>query len=334
MTRLGGRWSWRLGALATGFVLFAGCGGPEEQASPLPASGGANHSAAGLGGASGGRTTTGGSAPSTAGSAGLTSGGASSDHAGDMGGQAGEAAADPTRRGDGGAGAIEPMSPDDGGSPPAGGGGDLGAGGNGGESAHGTELGTVAGACHQIDLAAIQSPAPNMIQNSIDLGPLGFAVSALSESGKEVYTEALGGSSAAVQALSYELLSSCESGLLVKTSDQIAYDTPSPRIDYTIAIAGEVLAVSVIRAFAYPDDSKYTQQTAAGGISKKLTDLQLSTAGVSTKDRWQKGIVHVIARSAETATTALAAYAALDVQITRDAVFVVTVTDGVDDAIY
>jgi hypothetical protein len=208
-------------------------------------------------------------------------------------------------------------------------------GGSGGAAASGTELGTLSGECGQLDLAVLQAPSPTTLQNSIDLGAAGFTLGALSIGGESVYdATGPGASSAASEALSFDVLSSCETGVLLKTSDQIAYDTASKEIDYIMEIAGKVVGVSVVRAFGFPDDSSYTQAAAEGTISKKLSDLQLSAGSVSADDKWQKGVVHVIARSIATASLVLAAYATLQPEVKGDAVLLVTVTEGSDEAIY
>jgi hypothetical protein len=96
----------------------------------------------------------------------------------------------------------------------------------------------------------LESASPSILQSSIDLGTEGFAVAALSVGGKQVFDNGPeGGSSLVSEVVSFEVLSSCERGTLLKTESQIGYDAiDAKRLDYSIKIAGKTVGVSVTRA--------------------------------------------------------------------------------------
>lgn len=294
--------------------VSGGAGGPEQ--GDAGAGNGALAGSGALAGNGGDKAPNGGTsgdaggAAAMAGSGAAPSDGGSADGIGGVGGVSGESEA---------AGAA--------------GSADGGAGGQPGL----TQLGDVSGACGLIDAAMIASDSPSTMENSITLGATGFTVDALSTNGLKIYDSnaAAGGESqAAAEALSFEVLSTCDAAGLVKTGDEIAYDTAGKKTDYSIKVDGLTVGVSVVRAFAFPDDTTFTAEFAAGLLEKKLNDILLSTSYVSQDDRWQKQILHVIARSAHTAATTIAAYPSLDPATHADTILVVTLTDGSDDAFY
>ena len=95
-----------------------------------------------------------------------------------------------------------------------------------------------------------------------------------------------------------------------------------------------VVGVSVVRCFGFPDDTNFTEQSASTLLEKKLSDILESNSLVSEADGWQKQILHVVARSAQTAATTLTAYESFSHAILADTILVVTITNGSDEAFY
>jgi hypothetical protein len=88
------------------------------------------------------------------------------------------------------------------------------------------------------------------------------------------------------------------------------------------------------RAVAYPFGSTYTMDAAAMLLTRKLGDIQLSTANVSAQDRWDKQVLAILAWDDTVATTVAQAWAGLDASVQADTIVLLTTTDGEDGFIY
>ncbi len=143
-----------------------------------------------------------------------------------------------------------------------------------------------------------------------------------------------GGSSGLSEVFAYEELERCEHAMLLKTETEIGYDTAGKITDLEVAISGHKLGVSVTRAVAYPFGQPYTLTAASTLITRKLQDIQASTANVSAADRWEKQILAVLAWDDQAADIVAQAWGAADAQTKADTIVVLTVTSGDDQFIY
>jgi len=143
-----------------------------------------------------------------------------------------------------------------------------------------------------------------------------------------------GGSSGLSEIFAYEELARCELAQLLKTETEIVYDQTGKITDLEVQIDGHKIGVSVTRAQTFPLGETYTLDAATTLLSRKLGDIQLSTANVSAGDRWDKQILAVLAWDDATADTVAQAWVALDPSVQANTVVVVTTTGGDDTFIY
>lgn len=199
-------------------------------------------------------------------------------------------------------------------------------------------FGTITGSCGVLDNELL-SPDPSVIVNAIDFGtdpwdnPADLGL--LTSGGQEMVADGnAGGSSLESEIFSLEVLTRCEGAVLVKTETEVVYDLSGSITDILVEIDGMKVGVSVTRAVGFPRDAVYTEATASALLSRKLTDIQESTAHVSAGDRWVKQILHVIAYADQHVAAMQAAFAALDPSIKADTILWVTRSDGNDEFLY
>lgn len=289
------------------FTLAAACGGSRG------GTGGAG-GAGGAGGDSSGSSSSAGSATTSVGAGG--EGGSSTTGGGDetAGGGAGTGGDGAGGDGAGGAGG--------------------GAGTGGGEPLEG--YGALSGTCGDIDLDDILSPDPEIVPNALDFSARpAFDVSLLSPGGQEMYADGnLGGSSLYSEIFAYEVLYRCEDAAFLKSEGEIVYATEGKKTDLLVAIDGEKVGVSVVRAMSFPKGNPYPVMQAYSVLEGKLADIQQSSANVDPQDAWKKQILAVVAQTPEHADAIQQAYAMVDPGTKADTIVVVTVTEGNDDFIY
>ena len=199
-------------------------------------------------------------------------------------------------------------------------------------------FGTITGSCGVLD-DELLSPDPSVIVNAIDFGtdpwdnPADLGL--LTGGGQEMVADGnAGGSSLESEIFSLEVLTRCEGATLVKTETEVVYDVSGSITDILVEIGGMKVGVSVTRAVGFPRDAAYTEATASALLTRKLTDIQESTAHVSAGDRWVKQILHVIAYADQHVAAMEAAYAALDPSVKADTILWVTRSDGDDEFLY
>ncbi len=199
-------------------------------------------------------------------------------------------------------------------------------------------FGTITGSCGVID-EQLLSPDPSVIVNAIDFStdpwdnPADLGL--LTSGGQEMVADGnAGGSSLESEIFSLEVLTRCEGATLVKTETEVVYDVSGSITDILVEIDGLKVGVSVTRAVGFPRDAAYTEATASALLTRKLTDIQESTANVSAGDRWVKQILHVIAYADQHVAAMQAAYAALDPSVKADTILWVTRSDGDDEFLY
>lgn len=222
----------------------------------------------------------------------------------------------------------------------AGAGGDGAGGAGGGAGTGGGEplegYGALSGTCGDIDLDDILSPDPEILPNALDFSARPtFDVSLLSPGGQEMYADGnLGGSSLYSEIFAYEVLYRCESAAFLKSEGEIVYATDGKKTDLLVAIDGEKVGVSVVRAMSFPKGNPYPVMQAYSVLEGKLADIQQSSANVDPQDAWKKQILAVVAQTSEHADAIQQAYGMVDPGTKADTIVVVTVTEGNDDFIY
>ncbi len=199
-------------------------------------------------------------------------------------------------------------------------------------------FGQISGTCGILD-DELTSPDPSYAINHIDFGTDPYDASdepLLTDGGQRIVdTGNAGGNSLYSEAFSYELLHRCELATLLKTETEVQYTTTDSKItDLLVEIDGLKIGVSVTRAVAWPFDSTYTVDKASQLLTKKLTDIQDSSAHVAPSDKWQKQILYVIAYGQQHADAIHTAWQQLDSSVRGDTVVMVTVSDGDDAFLY
>lgn len=198
-------------------------------------------------------------------------------------------------------------------------------------------FGDISGECGVIDLEAIDSSSSYLFRNAIDFDVAynDGLIDELSEGSQEMIADGnAGGSSINSEVFAYEVLHRCELATLLKTETEVVYDTAGSITDLLVDIDGRKIGVSVTRAVGWPREDPWTEEQATTLLTRKLTDIQESSANVAAEDAWDKQILHVIAYAPEHADSVAAAYASLDPSVTADTIVIVTVSDGLDAFIY
>ncbi len=213
-----------------------------------------------------------------------------------------------------------------------GGAGGLGGAGGGDEPGYGA----ITGACGDVDLEDLESPAPQLIENEIDFsGRPTFDVALLTADGQEMYADGnLGGSSLYSEIFALEVLGRCDDAVLLKTEGEIVYAIDGKKTDILLEIDGEKVGVSVVRAMSFPEGAPYDATNALPVLEGKLDDILQSTANVAPEDAWTKQILSVLAQTPSHAQAIVTAYGMLDDATRADTIVVVTVTEGEDGFIY
>lgn len=199
-------------------------------------------------------------------------------------------------------------------------------------------FGSLGGMCGVLDMPELTGPAPLLVRASFtfergyvdpDDRPL------LTEGGRRLAeTPNAGGSSALSEVFAYEQLARCELAALLKTETEITYDVAGKITDLLAEVDGHKIGVSVTRAVAFPFGSPYTLDAATQLLTRKLGDIQESTANVSAADRWEKQILAFLAWDTAAADTVAQAWEMADAALKADTIVLVTATDGDDLFIY
>jgi hypothetical protein len=143
-----------------------------------------------------------------------------------------------------------------------------------------------------------------------------------------------GGSSGLSEVFAYEQLARCEHADLLKTETEIVYDGMGKITDLEIQIDTTKIGVSVTRAQSFPLGSPYTLETATTLITRKLEDIQASTARVSAGDRWTKQVLAILAWDQQAADTMAQAWSMAAEGVKADTIVLITTTNGEDTFIY
>lgn len=197
-------------------------------------------------------------------------------------------------------------------------------------------FGAVTGACGPLSLMDLTSPSPATFDTRIDFGMNPFDAGLLSDGGYRLFnTPNAGGSSVASETFAYEVLHRCELAELFATETQVTY-TPvtSKKTDLVVTLEGQVVGVSVARAFKFPPGSPLLVSDARNLLNGKFSDIQVSSRNVDPPWRWRKQILHVLAYDDVARQAVLDAAAQIDAGVRGDTILYLTTTDGNDAFIY
>ena len=196
-------------------------------------------------------------------------------------------------------------------------------------------FGSITGDCGLVD-AVMLSGGFSSVWNTIDFGDTAYDASLLSEGGQEVIADGnAGGSSLESEAIAYDVLYRCEDAVLLATETEVDYiDDGGKKIDLLVEVDGLQVGVSVTRAYGYPPEDPYTVDQAVDLLSDKLEDLKTIEQNVEGDSFFDARALHVLAYTADHATSLQTAVGQLDQGTLGGALLVVTVTDGDDSFLY
>lgn len=196
-------------------------------------------------------------------------------------------------------------------------------------------FGALSGDCGVLDDELFDS-GPSFFSDVLDFGSSAFDESLLSAGGLRMWEAGnLGGSSIHSEIFAYEVLYRCELAELLYTEGEVVYtDDGGKKTDFVANIDGEVIGVSVTRAYLYPPDTPYTVEDATDLLDRKLSDILLSSANVSADYRWRKQILSVMAYTPDHAAALADAWVNLDDSVRADTIVFVTTTEGDDEFMY
>lgn len=197
-------------------------------------------------------------------------------------------------------------------------------------------FGVISGACGPLSLMDLTSPGPSTFDTRLDFGTAAFDAGLLSDGGYRLFnTPNAGGSSVASETFSFEVLHRCELAELFATETQVTY-TPSTskKTDLVVSLEGQVVGVSVARAFKFPPGTPLLVSDARTLLNGKFSDIQVSSRNVDPPWRWRKQILHVLAYDDVARQAVLDAAAQIDAGVRGDTILYLTTTDGNDAFIY
>ena len=198
-------------------------------------------------------------------------------------------------------------------------------------------FGTITGPCGFLDDELFEA-SPSFFVNALDFGENPYDIEdfdALTPDGQEMILDGnAGGNSLYSEVFAMEVLARCELATLIASETEILYDVDGKITDILVAIDGEKVGVSVVRAVGFPKDAPYTVAQATTIIERKLSDILQSSANVSAEHRWVKQILSVLAYADQHVESVQAAWEALPAATRADTIIIVTVTHGDDLFVY
>ena len=205
-------------------------------------------------------------------------------------------------------------------------------------------LGTISGACGEIDDEELLSAEPFAFAGAFDFptppGP-GYD-EGLSAGARELLVEGtVGGSSIVSEAIAFEYLARCEMASLLLSESEVMYEMPdggpAGLTDMVVELEGHRVGVSVVRGFVGGPDRETNPYDAAEAtriLENKLDSIRASSDLVVTEHAWVKQILVVVALRPDIGATIESTWATFS-DLDRDGTILVTVvTNGEDDFIY
>lgn len=196
--------------------------------------------------------------------------------------------------------------------------------------------GVISGDCGPLSLVDLNSPSPSTYENRIDFEMNSFDAGLLSDGGYRMFnTPNAGGSSGNSEVFAFEVLHRCEYAELAATETEVTYTPPSSKkTDIVVSIEGQVVGVSVARAFKFPPGTPLPVSDARNLLNGKFSDIQVSTQNVNPPWQWNKQILHVLAYDDVAKQAVIDAAAQIDAGVRGDTILFITTTDGNDAFIY
>lgn len=196
--------------------------------------------------------------------------------------------------------------------------------------------GVISGDCGPLSLVDLNAATPTTYENRIDFAMNAFDAGVLSDGGHRMFnTPNAGGSSGNSEVFAFEVLHRCEYAELAATETEVSYTpTTSKKTDIVVNIEGQVVGVSVARAFKYPPGSALPVSDARNLLNGKFSDILVSTQNVNPPWQWNKQILHVLAYDDVAKQAVIDAAAQIDPSVRADTILFITTTDGNDAFIY
>jgi len=133
-----------------------------------------------------------------------------------------------------------------------------------------------------------------------------------------------GGSSGCSEVISMQVFIDCENAVVLKTENEIQYQTEGKKTDYIAQIDGLSVGVSVTRAYKGPI-TEYSLEDAVDLLEKKLEGVNESSLNVHPDDAWVKQILHIWTLHPEWAETVEQAWSQMSEELRADTIVVVSV---------
>lgn len=192
-----------------------------------------------------------------------------------------------------------------------------------------TAWGPISGACGALG-EALASAEPSFAVSTWDL-EVAFDAGLLDEGPAQRFSQPnAGGSSKCSEVMSMQWLIECEGAQIHKLETEITYDVEGALTDYAVLVAEETIGVSVTRAYLGPVTTTYSLGAATELLTKKLQQVNESSANVSAADAWAKQILHVWTLQPTWVPFLEEAWEGLSDDLRADTVVLVTIEAGTD----
>ncbi len=194
-------------------------------------------------------------------------------------------------------------------------------------------FGDISGDCGLL-AGSLATSSADLLSNAIDFGSESYSKAQLSEGGQEIIIDgSLGGSSSESEAIAYEILYRCEGATLTATEPEITYsDDGGKKTDMLVDVGGQMIGVSVTRAYHYPPEEPYPLDEAVALLEDKLADIPLAEDNAAPP--WDRSVLSVIAWDDVAAEAVRTAWSDLSGSLRDDIVVIVTTSDGDDAFLY
>lgn len=121
-----------------------------------------------------------------------------------------------------------------------------------------------------------------------------------------------GGNSVQSEVLSAEMFVRYFGASKIKTEMELVYYFQSKIADFTLCIDGRWMGVSVTRAMGWPNEDRFTLDSAIILLTRKIYGLIVARNGISVDDSFYTSIIHVWCQSRRIQTLVREAYEQID----------------------
>ena len=194
-----------------------------------------------------------------------------------------------------------------------------------------TVFGVIDGACGLMG-PEITSPEPSFFKSTYTFrDDFSFNIEEFSEGPQNRFAAGnAGGSSGCSEIISMQLLVDCQNAVVLKTENEILYQTEGKETDFLVSIEGQPVGVSVSRAYKGPFTTTYSVADATNLLEKKLEGVNESSLNVHPDDAWVKQILIIWTLHPDWADKVETAWLALGPELKADTILLVTVEQNSD----